>query len=97
MSAPEAAAVVAPVEEVKPVEATPAPAVEVEAPKVEEAPAPVPVRLYFLSPYFIPDLCFSSTRLLKLLLPRLRPLLSRPMLLLPLRRPRKRANLYVIL
>lgn len=48
MSAPEAAAVVAPVPEVKPVEATPAPAVE-EAPKVEEAPAPVPVRLCFLS------------------------------------------------
>ena len=47
MSTTEAAAAVAPVEEVKPVEATPAPAVEPEALKVEEAPAPVPVRVPF--------------------------------------------------
>lgn len=50
MSAPEAAVAVAPVEEVKPVEATPTPAVEVEASKVEEAPAPVPVRLCLFPP-----------------------------------------------
>jgi hypothetical protein len=48
MSAPEAAAAPAvPVEEVKPVEATPAAAVETEAPKVEETPAPVTVRFFY--------------------------------------------------
>ena len=61
MSAPEAAVAVAPVEEVKPVEATPTPAVEAEAPKVEEVPAPVrlsfsfslpPVALTFVLFYF---------------------------------------------